>query len=197
MPLVFILMLLVIIMTFRSIWQGLAVFLLIPFGFIGVVFGHGVHGVQMSFFSVLGIIALIGILVNDALVFVSAYNSNLKTGMTVPEAIMETGLSRFRPILLTSITTVAGLAPLILNKSFQAQFLIPMALAVAYGLLVATLLILVLLPVYLLAVNRLRRNIQWLRTGVMPSPEEVEPAVQEVMAMRAELEEGLNESNHE
>jgi len=193
MPIVFILMLLVIIMTFRSIWQGLAVFLLIPFGFIGVVLGHGIHGVQMSFFSVLGIIALIGILVNDALVFVSAYNNNLKEGMKVREAILETGLSRFRPILLTSITTVAGLAPLILNKSFQAQFLIPMALTVAYGLLVATVLILVLLPIYLLAINRLRRNIHWLKTGEMPSPEEVEPAVKELKVVLEESDHDQNE----
>jgi len=135
--------------------------MLIPFGFIGVVIGHWVMGVQMSFFSILGIIALIGILVNDSLVFVSAFNINLRGGMKFKEAIYETGLSRFRPIVLTSVTTIAGLGPLLFNKSFQAQFLIPMAISVAFGLLFSTLIILVLLPVFLRWINPLHGVWVW------------------------------------
>lgn len=176
MPLIFGLMLLVIIITFRSIWQGVMVFLLIPFGFVGVVLGHGVHSAQISLFSILGMIALIGILVNDALVFVAAFNQNLKEGMTVKESVYEAGLSRFRPILLTSVTTIAGLAPLILNKSFQAQFLIPMAISVAYGLLIVTLLTLIILPVYLLFLNDVRCLVKRIWTGQKPDRESVEPA---------------------
>ena len=179
MPLVFALMLFIIILTFRSPLQGLAVFGLIPFGLVGISIGHWMLGAQISLFSVLGMIALIGILVNDALVFVAAYNSNLKEGMDVRAAIWEAGMSRFRPILLTSVTTVAGLAPLMLNKSFQAQFLIPMAISVAFGLLFVTVIILILLPIYLLWINPLHRSWVWVKRGDWLSREAAEPAVRE------------------
>jgi multidrug efflux pump subunit AcrB len=179
MPLIFALMLFIIILAFRSPLQGLAVFGLIPFGFIGVSLGHWILGAQISLFSILGMIALIGILVNDALVFVAAYNVNLKQGMEVKKAIWEAGMSRFRPIILTSITTVAGLAPLMLNKSFQAQFLIPMAIAVAFGLLFVTVIILVLLPIYLQWINPLHRSWVWIKRGDWPSVEAGEPANRE------------------
>jgi multidrug efflux pump subunit AcrB len=179
MPLIFALMLFIIILAFRSPLQGLAVFGLIPFGFIGVSLGHWILGAQISLFSILGMIALIGILVNDALVFVAAYNVNLKNGMEVKPAIWEAGMSRFRPIVLTSITTVAGLAPLMLNKSFQAQFLIPMAIAVAFGLLFVTVIILVLLPIYLQWINPLHRSWVWIKRGDWPSVEAGEPANRE------------------
>jgi len=179
MPLIFVTMLFIIILTFRSPLQGVAVFGLIPFGLIGISLGHWMLGAQISLFSILGLIALIGILVNDALVFVAAYNSNLKEGMDVRTAIWEAGMSRFRPILLTSITTVAGLAPLMLNKSFQAQFLIPMAISVAFGLLFVTVIILVLLPIYLLWINPLHRSWVWVKRGDWLSREGAEPAVRE------------------
>jgi len=184
MPLIFSLMLFIIILTFRSPLQGVAVFGLIPFGFVGISIGHWLLDAQISLFSVLGMIALIGILVNDALVFVAAYNSNLKEGMDVRSAIWEAGMSRFRPILLTSITTVAGLAPLMLNKSFQAQFLIPMAISVAFGLLFVTVIILVLLPIYLLWINPLHRSWVWVKRGDWLSREQAEPAVREEQGMR-------------
>jgi multidrug efflux pump subunit AcrB len=179
MPLIFALMLFVIILAFRSPLQGLAVFGLIPFGLIGVSLGHWMLGAQISLFSILGMIALIGILVNDALVFVAAYNVNLRRGMAVKEAIWEAGMSRFRPIILTSVTTVAGLAPLMLNKSFQAQFLIPMAISVAFGLMFVTVIILILLPIYLQWINPFHRTWVWVKKGHWPSIEAAEPANRE------------------
>ncbi len=179
MPLIFALMLFVIILAFRSPLQGLAVFGLIPFGLIGVSLGHWMLGAQISLFSILGMIALIGILVNDALVFVAAYNVNLRRGLMVKEAIWGAGMSRFRPIVLTSVTTVAGLAPLMLNKSFQAQFLIPMAISVAFGLLFVTVIILILLPIFLQWINPFHRTWVWVKKGHWPSIEAAEPANRE------------------
>lgn len=178
-PLIFALMLFIIILTFRSPLQGIAVFGLIPFGLIGVSLGHWILGAQISLFSILGMLALIGILVNDALVFVAAYNTNLKAGQAHRDAVWAAGMSRFRPIILTSVTTVAGLAPLMLNKSFQAQFLIPMAISVAFGLLFVTVIILVLLPIFLLWINPLHRSWVWVKKGDWLDPDAAEPANRE------------------
>ena len=179
-PIILILMIAVIICTFRSISQTFIVVLLIPFGFIGVAWGHYLHDMQVSLFSMLGTIALIGILINDSLVFVSAFNHNIKNGLSYNIALMRAAMSRFRPILLTSITTIAGLAPLILEKSFQAQFLIPMALSIAYGLAFATIVILVLLPVLLQTSNQVKSFIYWWWNDEIPNPESLEPAFKEL-----------------
>ena len=125
-------------------------------------------------------IALIGILVNDSLVFISKFNKNLKEGLKLEEALTATGMSRFRPIILTSITTIAGLAPLIFEKELQAQFLIPMAIAIAYGLILATLLTLVFLPAFLKIVNKIRYTKEWIFTGKKLNHEEREPAIKEL-----------------
>jgi len=179
-PIVLILMLTIILFTFRSLLQTFAVFVLIPFGFIGVGWGHFIHNFQLSMFSYFGMIALIGILVNDSLVFISKFNKNLKEGLKLDDAIQDTGLSRFRPIILTSITTIAGLAPLIFEKELQAQFLIPMAIAIAYGLILATLLTLVFLPAFLKVVNKMRYIKEWIFTGKKLNDEELEPAIKEL-----------------
>ncbi|WP_306640553.1 efflux RND transporter permease subunit [Sanyastnella coralliicola] len=180
-PLILAIMVFIIMLTFRSPIQGLVVVSLIPFGLIGVSLGHWVLDAQISLFSVLGMIALIGILVNDALVFVAAFNTNIKNRMDFREALWAAGMSRFRPIVLTSVTTIAGLGPLILNKSFQAQFLIPMAIAVAFGLLFVTLIILVLLPAFMIWANWLHGLWQWVIKGTFPPPNEREPALREVL----------------
>ena len=104
----------------------------------------------------------------------------MKAGQPVYEAIYNAGLSRFRAIFLTTITTVAGLAPLIFETSFQAQFLIPMAVSIAYGIGFATMLTLVVLPSLMALVNDARVNITHLRSGVRPTREEVEPAIKEM-----------------
>lgn len=192
MPLIFALMLFVIILTFRSPLQGVVVFGLIPFGLIGVSLGHWFLGAQISLFSILGVIALIGILVNDALVFVASFNTNIKEGKKFDQALWDAGMSRFRPIILTSITTIAGLGPLILNKSFQAQFLIPMAISVAFGLLFITLIILVLLPIFLIWANPVHGFWVWVRTGRYPEVEEREPALRELISRRS-FEKGNDE----
>lgn len=173
-----------IIFTFRSFSQTFLIFVLIPFSFTGVIVGHWIHGVQFGVLSVLGVIALIGVLVNDSLVFVNALNARLKTGESLKDAVFQTGLTRFRPIVLTTVTTVAGLAPIINETSFQAQFLIPMAISIAYGLAYATVLTLILLPGLLLISNKVKLIIGWLKTGEWPNTEEVEAAVKELQAER-------------
>ena len=155
-PVVLALMFFVIALTFRSVLQSLILFLLMPFGLIGVIGGHWLMDKPLSLFSFLGIIALIGIIVNDGLVFISTYNDNLRNRMPMMAALADAGRSRFRPILLTSVTTFAGLAPLLLNKSRQAQFLIPMAISVAFGLLAVTIILLILLPALVVLLNRVR-----------------------------------------
>ncbi len=179
-PVILLFMLAIIILAFRSVSQGLIVIGIIPLGIVGVAWGHWFHGAIISLFSIFGIIALIGIMVNDSLVLVSAMNNLLKQNKPYWQALYEASLSRFRPILLTSVTTVAGLAPLILERSFQAQFLVPMAISVAYGLGIATLITLFILPVLLLVVNSTKRGAKWLWTGEKPSQESVEPAVREL-----------------
>lgn len=176
MPLIFMMMFFVIMITFKSVSQALIVFILLPFGFVGVGLGHWVHGLPISLFSILGVIALIGIFVNDALVFITTFNERIKEGYDVKTAVIETGRARYRPILLTSITTIAGLAPLIAEKSFQAQFLIPMAISVAYGLLVGTFILLVLIPALLIISNKTKTGLVKIYTGESIKPELVEPA---------------------
>ena len=174
-------MFITVVLTFRSFSQAAAVFITSIFGFAGVVWGHYIHGYQMSLFSIFGMIALIGIMVNDALVLISALNINLKRGMEFVAALKKAAISRFRPILLTSLTTVAGLAPLIFEESMQAQFLIPMAIAIAYGLIMATFLTLVFLPSILLIFNKWKVVKTWLMTGkVEKATENVERAVIEL-----------------
>ena len=193
-PIILILMFVIIAFTFRSVTQPLLLFILIIFSFPGVAWGHWIHDQPINFLSFLGIIALIGILVNDGLVLIGKFNSLLKEGLPYKEALFEAGRSRFRAIFLTSITTVAGLTPLIFEKSFSAQFLIPMAISVAYGIAFATLLTLLLLPLLLSANNGLSVGLRWFWTGKKPTREEVEPAIKE-MKSEAEVGEGnLNEN---
>jgi HAE1 family hydrophobic/amphiphilic exporter-1 len=110
--------------------------------------------------SIFGIVALSGIVVNDSLILIDFINRAHRNGMTVVEAVMESGRSRFRPVLLTSVTTIAGLFPLLLERSFQAQFLIPMAVSISFGLLAATLLTLLYVPALYLIVDDVVRSVK-------------------------------------
>ena len=150
---------------------------MIPFSMIGVVWGHYIHNFSIGILSWLGIIALIGIMVNDGLVLIGKFNNYLKEGMKYDDALIAAGQSRFRAIFLTSLTTIAGLGPLLLEKSRQAQFLIPMAISIAYGIAIATVLTLVMLPLLLSVSNAIKVNIKWLKTDQKVTKEEVERAI--------------------
>jgi len=175
--------------TFRSYSQPLMLFIMVPFSLIGVAAGHYIHGFPINMLSWLGIIALIGIMVNDGLVLIEKFNGFLKQGIPFNEALFQAGKSRFRAIFLTSITTIAGLAPLIFETSRQAQFLIPMAISIAYGIGVATLLTLFMLPLLLSVNNSFKVGRKWLFTGVAPTREEVESAVIEQKSEQEEMQE--------
>ncbi len=153
----FLLMFLIIIIHFKSFSQGLIIVAMIPLAWLGAIWGHGIEGVPVSLLSVWGMLALSGVIINDAVVFLSKYNSLLLEGRKVKEAVFEAGQARFRAIVLTTLTTTVGLYPIILERSFQAQFLIPMAVALAYGVLVGTGFILVFFPVLILALNDFKR----------------------------------------
>lgn len=176
-PIILLLLIAVIGFTFRSIVQAVLIFLLLPFGFVGIGWGHFLHGYSLDMPSYFGIVALLGVMVNDAIILVAAMNDNLRKGMKFFDSVYQASLSRFRPIVLTSITTIAGLYPLILSNSPQAAMVVPMAISVAYGLLIATLITLVFLPVLLIGVNNIKRQIQYLKTGKLPEAEDVEQAV--------------------
>lgn len=180
MPVILLLMFFIVIITLRSVTQSILVYAMIPLAFIGVVFGHWIHGMNVSIMSMMGMIALVGVMINDALVLINALNINLKLGLKYEEALVEAGTSRFRPILLTTLTTVVGMAPMVLEKSLQAQFLIPVALSLAYGMIIATTTTLFLLPVMLLIVNKLKVKWQSFLKGRKVSEEEVENAIKEM-----------------
>lgn len=179
-PIIVFLIYMTIAFTFRSYDQPLLLLLLIPLSLFGVVVGHYIHGFAINILSWLGIIALIGIMVNDGLVLIGKFNQYLKEGMSFNTALYEASMSRFRAIFLTSLTTIAGLAPLIFETSRQAQFLIPMAISIAYGIGIATFLTLLILPVYLSLSNSLKVNLKWLFSGIRVNREDVEPAVMEL-----------------
>ena len=142
---------------FGSYTQPLMVMSVIPFSITGAIGGHAIMGISLSISSAMGILALIGVVVNDSLVLVDYTNKRIKEGIPVSQAIRLAGGARFRPILLTSLTTFAGLTPLIMEKSTQAQFLIPMAVSLGFGILFATLLTLVLIPTFYLIVEDFSR----------------------------------------
>jgi multidrug efflux pump subunit AcrB len=179
-PMILALIYIVIAFVFRSYSQPLLLILLVPFSMIGVAWGHFFHGFPINILSLLGIIALIGIMVNDGLVLISKFNINLKQGMKFNDALFEASTSRFRAIFLTSLTTIAGLAPLIFETSRQAQFLIPMAISIAYGIGIATFLTLLVLPIFLSFVNHMNVGFKWLLTGQEVTREEVERAIIEI-----------------
>jgi multidrug efflux pump subunit AcrB len=133
-------------MVFRSYIQPLAIMFAIPFGVVGALFGHLVMGYNLSLVSVLGIVALSGVVVNDSLVLVAAANDYRRAGESATQAVIDAGVRRFRPILLTSLTTFFGLAPMILETSVQARFLIPMALSLGFGVLFVTVIALIIIP---------------------------------------------------
>ncbi|VVS90632.1 efflux RND transporter permease subunit [Desulfoluna spongiiphila] len=131
---------------FRSYAQPLIIMVCIPFGIIGAVMGHLIMGYSLSVMSLFGIVALAGVVVNDSLVFIDFSNRKRHEGMAVVDAVKAAGIQRFRPILLTTVTTFGGLAPMIFETSRQARFLIPMAISLGFGIVFATFITLLLVP---------------------------------------------------
>jgi multidrug efflux pump subunit AcrB len=132
---------------FKSYLQPLIVMSAIPFGMVGVVWGHVIMGLPLTLLSLFGLVALTGVVVNDSLIMVDFINRARAKEIPLYQAVRQAGRGRFRPILLTSLTTFAGLTPLLLEKSMQAQFLIPMATSLGFGVLFATFVTLILVPV--------------------------------------------------
>ena len=130
----------------RSYVQPLIVMAAIPFGLVGAIWGHIVMGLNVTMISMFGLVALTGVVVNDSLVMVDFINRKRARQASLLSAVREAGVARFRPIMLTSLTTFAGLAPLMFNQSFHAAFLVPMAVSLAFGVLFATFITLVLVP---------------------------------------------------
>jgi len=150
---------------FSNYTQPLAVMLAIPFSVIGVIWGHWIMDYEMTFLSLIGFVAVSGIVVNDSLILVDFYNAKRADGLSLVDGLIEAGRQRLRPIFLTTITTVLGLTPLMLEQSFQAKFLIPMAISISFGLMSATALILLVLPCFLVVVDDLKAVAHFLWHG--------------------------------
>ena len=140
----------------RSYVQPLLIMSVIPFGLVGAIAGHLIMGLDLAFMSITGMIALTGVVVNSSLVLVHYVNGRRAEGMPLRAAVEAAGVARFRPIVLTSLTTFAGLTPLLLERSVQAQFLIPMATSLGFGVLFAAGITLFLVPSGYLIVEDLR-----------------------------------------
>ena len=158
----------------RSYLQAIVIMLTIPFGYVGAVLGHWAFDFQMSFLSMIGIMACAGVVVNDSLVLVTFMNRLRDAGHDVREAAVLAGARRFRPIMLTSATTFVGLLPVMMETSTQAQFVIPMAISLAWGVLVATAFTLFLIPAAMLIVEDIKglaqRGLRW-ATNVVGEPD--------------------------
>ncbi len=197
-PIIILLIYMTIAFTFRSYSQPLLLLVMIPFSFIAVAWGHWIHDFPINILSALGIIALIGIMVNDGLVLIGKFNSYLREGIKFEEALYKAGRSRFRAIFLTSLTTIAGISPLLIEKSRQAQFLIPMAISIAYGIAIATVLTLIILPILLSVTNELKMRIHWLIYNELKPREYFERAIKEgAFTQELAQKETTTESNNE
>nr|WP_299345364.1 efflux RND transporter permease subunit [uncultured Maritalea sp.] len=134
---------------FASYFAPLAVMLIIPFGIVGAIWGHYIMGYNLTIISMMGLLGLAGILVNDSIVFVSRLQERVQEGDSLEKAATGAARDRLRAVLLTSLTTIGGLTPLLFETSLQAQFLIPMAITIVFGLGLATTLVLFLVPAFI------------------------------------------------
>ncbi|PKK89824.1 MAG: AcrB/AcrD/AcrF family protein [Candidatus Wallbacteria bacterium HGW-Wallbacteria-1] len=175
----------IIATIFTSYTQPVVICFAIPLGLSGAILGHWLTGWDMAMMSLFGMVALAGIVVNNSIILIDFINSRVSNGMHFDQAVISSGKARFRPILITTLTTVAGLLPLMLEKSFQAQFLIPMAVSIAYGLIFATALTLVFTPAMVMIVHDIRSLINWIWNGVWSDPT--------AMELRAELSDRIEE----
>jgi multidrug efflux pump subunit AcrB len=163
----------------RSYGQPLIIMAVIPFGVVGAIVGHFIMRMNLSMMSVFGVVALSGVVINSSLVLVHYVNQRRNDGIALSDAVREAGVARFRPIVLTSMTTFAGLTPLLLEGSVSAKFLIPMAISLAFGVVFASSISLFLVPsLYLIledAKSGIRQSVDWVRSsakGLQPDPNE-------------------------
>lgn len=175
-PLAFLAMIFILMINFKSFEQPFIIIIMLPISLLGAIWGHGIHGKPLSILSLWGIIALMGVIVNDSVVFLEKFNQFITQGMKVKDAIVKAGKNRLRAIILTTVTTSFGLFPIILEKSFQAQFLIPMAISLAYGVAFGTFFILMFFPALIMILNDIRRVLRQHWHGREFTPEEVEIA---------------------
>jgi multidrug efflux pump subunit AcrB len=139
-------MYLLLVFEFSSYLQPMIILCIVPFGIVGAIYGHAFMSLPLTLFSMFGMVTLSGVVVNDSIVLVDFINQCIRSGMPVNEALMTAGSRRLRAVFLTSVTTVAGLLPMLTEKSFQAQALIPMATSLAFGLIASTCLVLLMVP---------------------------------------------------
>jgi multidrug efflux pump subunit AcrB len=157
--------------VFRSYIQPLIVMSVIPFGLVGAVWGHVLMGLDLSMLSMFGLVAVTGVVVNDSIVLVDYINQKRREGLPLDRVLREAGVRRFRPIWLTSLTTFAGLTPLLLARSVQAKFMVPMAVSLAFGVVGATFITLALVPAGYLILEDIKRVVLRRKT---PAPERLE-----------------------
>lgn len=146
---------------FQSFTQPLLVMAAIPFGLVGAFLGHMILGYTLSMISFMGVIALCGVVVNDSLILLTTYNKHRKDGKDWREAINQAATRRFRPIILTTLTTFGGLAPMIFETSREAQMLIPMAISLGFGILFATFITLAIIPCLIGVGHDIKSRLKW------------------------------------
>ncbi len=156
---------------FRSYWQPVLVLTAVPFGFMGAIFGHVIAGVGLSMFSILGMMACAGVVVNDNVVMIDRINQLRAAGNSARRAVVDGAVQRFRPIVLTSVTTFLGLTPILLEGSVQAQFLKPMVASLSFGVLFATFVTLLFVPALYLTGESVTRRLRNLRAALLPATE--------------------------
>ncbi len=154
---------LILTWVFGSYSWPLTVMAILPFGIVGAIFGHWVMGIELTILSFFGIFGLSGIIVNDSIILVTFYRRLIQQGMRMQQAVVEASVARLRAVLLTSLTTIAGLLPLLFETSLQAQFLIPMAVSISFGLLFATVLVLFIVPILLYSLEHAKTSVRWIR----------------------------------
>ena len=145
----------------KSYFKPLIVLSAIPYGIVGAILGHLLFGVNLSVLSLLGIVALSGVVVNDSLLLVVFINRKMEEGVAVRDAVVHSVRTRFRPVVLTSVTTFLGIMPLLFNQSTQVLFLKPMAISLGIGILFSTTIILLLVPISYIIINDFIKLVKW------------------------------------
>ncbi|HJO94091.1 MAG TPA: efflux RND transporter permease subunit [Victivallales bacterium] len=165
----------ILVLIFKSYFQPVVIMFTIPFGVIGAIIGLTIFNLPISLIGIFGIVALSGVVVNDAIVLIDEINQRLAAGKNLSDAVVLGGKRRFRAIMLTTLTTFFGLMPLVFQKSFTGQLIVPMAVTIAFGILFTTIVTLILVPCFFVILNDLRRGFHYVWFLNLPEPEEVEP----------------------